>query len=54
MEAFLAYADGLGRQSSLHVEPFNPAMRLYLRLGYRGVETRGVYEYMVREARPVS
>lgn len=54
MEAFLAYADGLGRQSSLHVEPFNPAMRMYLRLGFRAVETRGLYEYMVREPRPLS
>jgi GNAT superfamily N-acetyltransferase len=54
MEAFVAYADGLGRPSSLHVEPFNPAMRLYLRLGYRAVETRGLYEYMVREARALS
>jgi ribosomal protein S18 acetylase RimI-like enzyme len=50
MEAFLAYADGLGRQSSLHVEPFNPAKRMYERLGFRVVETRGLYEYMVRDA----
>ena len=49
MEAFLAYADGLGRQSSLHVEPFNPAKRMYERLGFRVVETRGLYEFMVRE-----
>jgi GNAT superfamily N-acetyltransferase len=54
MEAFVAYADGLGRKSSLHVEPFNPAMRLYLRLGYRAVENRGLYEYMVRDVGPLS
>ena len=50
MAAFLGYADGLRRPSSLHVEPFNPARRMYERLGYGVVETRGLYEYMVREA----
>lgn len=50
MQALLAYADGLARQVSLHVEPFNPAKRMYARLGFRVVETRGLYEYMVREA----
>ena len=48
MERLLAYADGLGRQASLHVEPFNPAKRMYERLGFRVVETRGLYEFMER------
>jgi ribosomal protein S18 acetylase RimI-like enzyme len=30
----------------IHVENFNPAMRLYLRLGYRQVDTNGVYHLM--------
>jgi ribosomal protein S18 acetylase RimI-like enzyme len=31
---------------TLHVEPFNPATRLYRRLGFEAVETRGVYQFM--------
>lgn len=31
---------------TLHVEPFNPAARLYRRLGFGRVETRGVYEFL--------
>jgi ribosomal protein S18 acetylase RimI-like enzyme len=54
MSAFLAYADGLGLPASLHVEPFNPARRMYERMGFGFVEARGVYEYMVRPARPSS
>jgi ribosomal protein S18 acetylase RimI-like enzyme len=50
MDVLLEYADALGQQSSLHVEPFNPAKRMYERLGFRVVETRGLYEFMVREA----
>jgi ribosomal protein S18 acetylase RimI-like enzyme len=49
MEAILAYADALRRPASLHVEPFNPAKRMYDRLGFQVIETRGVYEFMVRE-----
>jgi ribosomal protein S18 acetylase RimI-like enzyme len=32
---------------SLHVEPNNPAHRLYCRLGFKKEELRGVYEYML-------
>jgi GNAT superfamily N-acetyltransferase len=49
MDVVLAYAQGLGLPVSLHVEPFNPAKRMYERLGFRVVETRGLYELMVRE-----
>jgi GNAT superfamily N-acetyltransferase len=52
MDALLAYADALGRQVSLHVEPFNPVRRLYARLGFATQEMRGLYEFMVRPARP--
>jgi ribosomal protein S18 acetylase RimI-like enzyme len=31
---------------TLHVEPFNPAARLYRRLGFEVVESRGVYQFM--------
>lgn len=30
----------------IHVEQFNPAMRLYLRLGFRPIEDRGVYQLL--------
>ena len=43
------HAHAAGIQMGLHVEPFNPARRLYERLGFREIETRGVYLYMVRE-----
>jgi ribosomal protein S18 acetylase RimI-like enzyme len=31
---------------TLHVEPNNPAQRLYLRLGFRLIEHRGVYDFL--------
>jgi GNAT superfamily N-acetyltransferase len=30
----------------IHVEQFNPAMRLYLRLGFKPIEDQGVYQLM--------
>ena len=50
LQALLAYADGLGRPASLHVEPFNPARRMYERAGFAVSETRGLYEFMIRPA----
>lgn len=35
-----------GHTVSIHVEHFNPAMRLYQRLGFQHVETNGVYHLM--------
>jgi ribosomal protein S18 acetylase RimI-like enzyme len=32
-----------GKRVSIHVERFNPALRLYARLGFRLVEDKGVY-----------
>ncbi len=46
------YADTLRRPASLHVEPFNPAKRMYERLGFVVSETRGLYEFMVRPVPP--
>ncbi len=42
-------ADEAGVPTSLHVESFNPARRLYERLGFREIETRGVYLLMQRD-----
>jgi len=36
-------AAGCGKSLSIHVERFNPALRLYERLGFRMVEDKGVY-----------
>jgi GNAT superfamily N-acetyltransferase len=35
-----------GRSVSIHVERFNPALRLYARLGFRLTEDKGVYLLM--------
>jgi GNAT superfamily N-acetyltransferase len=48
MHNVLDYADGLGVPVTLHVEPFNPAIRLYQRLGFATLETRGIYSFMRR------
>ena len=42
----LARARGEGLVVTLHVEPWNPARRLYERMGFRTVELRGMYEFM--------
>jgi ribosomal protein S18 acetylase RimI-like enzyme len=44
----LAEADEVGLAVSLHVEPWNPAKRLYERHGFASVGPRGVYELMER------
>lgn len=35
-----------GQQLTLHVEPNNPAQRLYRRLGFALIENRGVYDFL--------
>ena len=44
--ALLQHAHDCGMPMGLHVEPFNPARRLYERQGFREVEERGLYLYM--------
>jgi ribosomal protein S18 acetylase RimI-like enzyme len=46
----LDHADRRALPASLHVEPFNPALRLYQRFGFQYQETRGIYCYMERPA----
>jgi ribosomal protein S18 acetylase RimI-like enzyme len=36
-------ARAVGKPLSIHVEKFNPALRLYERLGFRSAEDRGIY-----------
>jgi len=49
LSGLVAEADASGRSMSLHVEPDNPALRLYKRLGFRVEESVGAY---LRLARP--
>jgi ribosomal protein S18 acetylase RimI-like enzyme len=43
-----------GKAVSIHVEKFNPAMRLYRRLGFVTEEDKGVYDLMRWTAAPAS
>jgi ribosomal protein S18 acetylase RimI-like enzyme len=47
LEGLLAEARATGKTVSIHVEKYNPAMRLYHRLGFRTTEDKGVYDYLV-------
>ncbi len=44
----IAAADVVGKSVSIHVEQFNPALRLYRRLGFEQVGEFGVYFLMRR------
>src|SRR5579859_2280483 len=46
LEDLLAEAATTGRPVQIHVEKFNPALRLYERLGFTRVDDRGVYWFM--------
>ena len=48
LQGVLAEAETSNRRASIHVEHFNPAKRLYERLGFRYVKTDGVYDLMVK------
>ncbi len=46
-----AEADAAGKPVRIHVEKFNPALRLYQRLEFMLVEDKGVYLFMERKPR---
>ena len=46
MRDLLDEAAAAGKDMSIHVEKFNPAMRLYRRLGFVTEEDKGVYDLM--------
>ena len=50
LERVFAEGDAAGKPVSVHVEVFNPARRLYERLGFAQVADRGVYLLMERPA----
>lgn len=57
LRELLAEAATAGQPLRIHVERYNPALRLYQRLGFRSVGDNGVYflmEARPAEARPVS
>jgi GNAT superfamily N-acetyltransferase len=46
LRGLLAEAEAAGKPVTIHVEVFNPAMRLYERLGFSPIEERGPYRLM--------
>lgn len=46
LHALLEKAQARNKPVRIHVEQFNPAMRLYKRLGFRHLEDRGIYQFM--------
>lgn len=46
LEDLLEEAQGVKLPVKIHVEKNNPAMRLYIRLGFRQLEEQGVYDLM--------
>ena len=45
----VAEGDAGAKPITIHVEKFNPALRLYERLGFLPIEDRGVYLFLRRE-----
>lgn len=52
MQLVTDHADALGKPIELHVEPTNPALRLYGRFGFTALANNGVYVKMRRNAMP--
>ncbi len=46
LRALMQVAAAQSRRITLHVEPNNPAQRLYARLGFELLEDRGVYHFL--------
>ena len=44
--ALQAEAKQRGVDLTLHVEPGNPAQRMYQRMGFQLIENRGVYDFL--------
>lgn len=52
LKEILAEGQRLKKQVTIHVERFNPALRLYERLGFRLLEDKGVYWFMGWDGEP--
>jgi len=46
ISAVFAQAVAVGKRVQIHVERFNPALRLYQRMGFQLVEDKGVYLFL--------
>jgi hypothetical protein len=51
VEDLISGSEESGKPLSIHVERFNPALRLYARLGFRTVADKDVYLLMQRPPR---
>lgn len=52
LRALQTEAHAAGKTLTIHVEKFNPALRLYERLGFRPMEDKGVYLLMEWKGNP--
>jgi len=52
LKNLLAEAQHAGKPLRIHVEKYNPALRLYQRLGFKPIVDRGVYWFMERAFLP--
>jgi len=48
LQSIILESEKNGKKISLHVEYYNPALRLYERLGFKKVDDIGIYFYMER------
>jgi ribosomal protein S18 acetylase RimI-like enzyme len=48
LEALIKKSNKVQKKISLHVDPVNPALQLYLRLGFVHIKNNGRYYYMER------
>lgn len=46
LRELMSEAESTGMPLTIHVEKYNPAMRLYLRLGFKPIDDRGPYDLM--------
>ena len=46
LRQLMSEAEAAGQPLTIHVEKYNPAMRLYLRLGFKPIEDRGPYDLL--------
>lgn len=46
LRELMSEAEAAGKPLTIHVEKYNPAMRLYLRLGFKSIDDRGPYDLM--------
>jgi len=49
LKDLISESEESGKPLSIHVERFNPALRLYGRLGFQQEEDKGVYQLMRRQ-----